>query len=61
MTWCDRDCPESTAVGTGSTSVLGWLAGAEHGQGTLAGTGSRQVWQFGEMVVARWGKIKETG
>lgn len=57
----DKDCPEPGVVGIGSTSVLGWLAGAKHGQGALAGTGSSQVWQYEEAMVAMWKKRKESG
>lgn len=38
--WLGQGLPRDWHSGTGSTSVLGWLAGAEHRQGVFAGMGS---------------------
>ena len=42
-----------------STLVLGWLAGAEHRQGELAGARVSQVWQHGEAVAAKLRRGRE--
>lgn len=61
MVGWDRDCPEPGVVGTGSTSVLDWLAGAQHRQGALAGARASQVWQHGKAVAAMWAQREESG
>ena len=50
--WLGQALPRAQGWGKqASTSVLGWLAGAEHRQGVLAGARVSQVWQHGEAVV----------
>ena len=57
--WLGQALPRAQGWGKqASTSVLGWLAGAEHRQGALAGTRVSQVWQRGEAVAAMWGAEK---
>lgn len=54
--WLGQALPRAQGWGKqASTSVLGWLAGAEHSQGALAGVRVSQVWQRGEAVAATWG------